>query len=114
MSDAFFQKFLNDPASREARDWLKSGTGNTLGELDSAEESLAIVDNAYAAGAIKVIAVEIDNYGEFQNTGKLIIELPKAAEKRASVFAWAAPIAESQGYDGEEDEGQPYLFLMLD
>ena len=114
MADPLTERLVNDPASREAREWLRSGDGNTLGELESTEKSLAIVDEAYSAGAIKVLAVEIDDYPEAQNSGKLVIELPTASANRAAVFAWASEIAATHGFDGEADEGQTHLFVMLD
>jgi hypothetical protein len=116
MADSFIQRFLDDPSSREAREWLLSGEDNTLGELEFNDESIALVEEAYAAGAHKVIAVEIDKYEDvpLQNTGKLVIELPSEPAKRVTAFAWAGKIAESQGFEAEEDEGQSHVFLMLD
>jgi hypothetical protein len=108
------ERFIADPKSREARDWLRSSSGNTLGELATTDASLALVEQAYAAGAAKVIAVEINEYPEGQNTGKLVLELPGTPAQRAVVFAWAADIAKTQGFDGEVDSGQTHLFVWLD
>ncbi|MGL4422893.1 MAG: hypothetical protein ACRCZF_19655, partial [Gemmataceae bacterium] len=71
---------------------------------------------AYAAGAAKVLAVEIEEYPEDEaaNTSKLLIELPTEPSRRSGVFAWAGPIALGLGFDPEEDAGQSYLFVSLD
>ena len=111
----------------EAREWLRTGRKRgfalvTLGELDSTEKSLALVEKAYAAGAVRVTAVEIVDYPAFgsqnagklsQNTGKLVITLPDDPSERAEVLAWAGQIAEEQGFDEVNDEGS-YVFVMLD
>jgi hypothetical protein len=107
----------------EAREWLQTGRKRgfalvTLGELDSTKESLALVEQAYAAGAIQVTAVEIDNYPDFmggcQNTGRLVITLPDAPSERVEVLSWAGEIAEEQGFDAETDTGQRHVLVMLD
>ena len=116
---SFCEDLISKPNAKEVREWLQSGRkrGFTLGILDSTEESLALVEKAYAAGAVRVTAVEIDEYpdmGGAQNTGKLVIELPDAASKRAKVLAWASKIAEKQGFDALTDTGEAYVFVMLD
>lgn len=113
--DDFVSQFLNHPDTEEAKSWLEGATGEefrTLGEHDSTEASMAIVDQFYAAGAVTVLAVEIDR--EDENTGKLVIELPSDSARRESVLAIASQIAESQGFDAEPDTGQKYVFVMLD
>jgi hypothetical protein len=40
--------------------------------------------------------------------------LPEAPNDRERVFAWAGAMAQSQGFDPDEDVGQSYLFVMLD
>ena len=116
MAYPFIDRFLSDPATREAREWLASSDGNTLGELPTADESRAVVEAAYAAGATRVLAVAIDEYPEdaAANTGKLIVELPTEAGNRVGVFAWAARTAEELGFDAERDGGQSHLFVSLD
>ncbi|HEX3890717.1 MAG TPA: hypothetical protein VHX90_07695 [Verrucomicrobiae bacterium] len=116
---SFCESLISASNAKEAREWLQSGgkRGFTLGVLDSTKESLALVEKAYASGAVRVTAVEIDEYpdmGGTQNTGKLVIELPDAASKRAKVLAWGSKIAEKQGFDALTDTGERYFFLMLD
>src|SRR5689334_4621493 len=94
----FIQRLLNDSPRRELMKWLRSGGGNTLGELETNAESLALAEEAYATGAATIYAVEIDQYPEGENTGKLVIELPQDASLRQSVFDWAAKVAESMGF----------------
>lgn len=122
-NDSQWERLASAPTAMEAREWLKTGhkrgfSSVTLGELASTKESLALVEQAYAAGAVRVIAIEIDDYPDFkgghQNTGRLVITLPDAESKRAKVFAWGGKIAEEQGFDATVDDGQRYLFVMLD
>lgn len=112
-AEALLERGVND----EARAWLQSGDAEdsrTLGELATTAESLQLVDDAYAAGAVRVIAAEIDQYPEGENTSKLVIVLPDSAGERSALFRWAAPIAEQQGFDPDEEWGQDYLFVMVD
>ena len=116
---SFCEALISKANAREAREWLLHGRkrGFTLGELDSTEKSLALVEKAYASGAVRVTAVEIDDYpdmGGHQNTGKLVIELPDTPSKRAKVLAWASKIAEEQGFDSLSDTGERYVFVMVD
>jgi hypothetical protein len=121
--DSWCESLISAPNAKEAREWIQTGRKPgfalvTLGELDSTEESLAIVEKAYAAGAVRVTAVEIADYpdimGGLQNTGHLVVTLPDAPSERAEVLAWAGEIAEEQGFDAETDTGQRYVFIMLD
>ena len=86
-----------------------------LGELESNEASLQLVNRFYEAGAIEVVAVEIDKYeGEGENTGKLVVVLPEGAEQRSKVLDLCSDIAQQQGFDPLEDFGQRRVFIMLD
>ncbi|MHC4333566.1 MAG: hypothetical protein ACYSUP_02735 [Planctomycetota bacterium] len=118
MSDEFVQRFLGDPNSREVLNWLRASSEDdfrSLGELETTDESITLVQEIYEAGAVYVLAVEIDEYPEGQNTGKLVIKLPEDdADARKRVFAWAGNVAQQQGFDPEQDSGQSYLFVMLD
>jgi hypothetical protein len=116
---SFCESLISASNAKEARGWLQSGGKRefTLGELSSTKESLALVEEVYALGAVRVTAVEIGDYpdmGGCQNTGKLVIELPDAQSKRTKVLAWASKIAEEQGFDPLADTGERYVFVMLD
>ena len=113
----FSRERLEDPNSKkaEALAWLENSKGNnTLGELSTTEESVALVKEAYEAGAVEVLAIEIDQYDEMENTGKLIVKLPREPAPRERVFRWCGNQAEAQGFDAEKDSGQTHLFIMLD
>ncbi|MCU0755053.1 MAG: hypothetical protein MUE46_08025 [Xanthomonadales bacterium] len=99
----------------EVRDWLRRKRKSTLGVIQTHAESRSFIDALYKLGVPQVFAVEIDKYpGGMENTGKLVIELPVDPAARASVFDWAAVIAQELGFDGKSDVGQKYLFVMLD
>jgi hypothetical protein len=115
--DVFVQRFLGLPNTKEALGWLAGATRKkrrTLGEDETTADSIQLVEEIYAAGAVTVLAVEIVSYDEGENTGKLVIELPANAQDREMVLGIAGKIAESQGFDVEPDVGQRYVFVMLD
>jgi hypothetical protein len=117
MSDEFVQQFLDAPNTREVLEWLRESTDDDfrwLSESGSNEYSIALAQQIYDAGAVDVLAVDIDEEPGEQNTGKLVIKLPEAPNERKPVFAWAGAMAESQGFDPDQDTGQSYLFVMLD
>jgi hypothetical protein len=68
----------------------------------------------FDAGAVRIFAVEIDDEGDFENTGKLCIELPDDPNLRQRILDWTEEIAREQGFDQEPDVGQRYVFIMLD
>ena len=117
-NESFIEARLANQNKAEVRSWLENTHTDeyfvNLGELGSNEESLDLVDKFYDAGAVEVIAVEIDKYEEGENTGKLVIVLPEDTEKRAKVLGLCSEIAEGQGFDRVEDFGQKRVFLMLD
>ncbi len=116
-ADAFAQKFLAaDEHPQEALSWLKAGGDkHTLGELASTSSSIRMVNTFYRAGAAKVWAVDIDNYPNgIGNTGKLVIELPIDPPLRSQVVALASRKSYAKGFGEIDDEGQHYVFLMLD
>lgn len=121
MARDFIRERLEDPNSKkaEALTWLEeSGGRNTLGELSTTEESVALIREAYNAGAEEILAIEIDEYDEddglHENTGKLIVRVPQDPATRKRVFQWCTRRAEEQGYEGEKDEGQAHIFVSLD
>jgi hypothetical protein len=120
-SDELLSRFLSNPSQAEALAWLKTDDGifRNVGELDfqggSNEESVALVQEIYKAGAKKVLAVEIDDYGkDGQNTGTLVVELPENPFLRKRVLDWDTDWQKSKGFSGESDCGQKYIFVKLD
>lgn len=115
-ADQFAMQLLEGPHVQEARAWLqKAGPETTLGEEMFHEEAVGFVEELYALGAKAVHAVEITGQGTgFENTGKLVIELPDAAEQRQAISEVCDKIAQSLGFDPEPDIGQRYRFVMFD
>jgi hypothetical protein len=111
------EELLNSGQSKEALAWLQGGKpeGRTLGELPTTATSIAMVEELYSLGATRVTAVDITDYdtGE-QNTGKLIVSLPKESSARARVFEWCAEQVEQLGFEPERDVEQEHVFIMLD
>ncbi len=111
------EELLNSPQSKEALAWLEGGNpeSRSLGELPSTTASIQLVREIYALGATRVTATNIKTYdtGE-ENTGKLIVSLPREASARARVFAWCAEQAEQLGFEPDRDVGQEHVFVMLD
>lgn len=111
------EELLNSGQSKEALAWLQGGKpeSRTLGELPTTAASIAMVEKLYALGAARVTAANIATYdtGE-ENTGKLIVSLPKESSARARVFEWCAEQAEQLGFEPERDVGQEHVFVMLD
>lgn len=114
----FFNELLNKPNRAEAISWLRESTEEshrTLGEFETNAQSIDLVDEAFKAGAVEVIAVEIGTYPDgSQNTGKLIIELPEDPTTRKQVLTWCNEQGERLGLDPESDFGQRYTLVMLD
>ena len=111
--DPYCEEMLAEGDPQELKTWLY-GSENTLGIM-STEESVHLADAAYSAGAKAIFAVDIDHYpGDGENTGHLIVELPRAPASRRAVVEWAAPIAHEQGYDAYGDVGQKFIYVKLD
>lgn len=101
----------------EALQWLRDvsdASFRNLGEMGTTEESIEYVQRLYDAGAMQVIAVEIYEYELGQNTGHLLVQLPRDAAPRLRVFELEREQAERGGFDGVEDTGQEYLYFKLD
>jgi hypothetical protein len=114
----FLDELLRKPNHAEAIPWLKGSTAasdRTLGEIGTNEESLDLVAEAFEAGAVEVIAVEIVTYPDgSQNTGKLIVELPEDPISRERALTWCNELGKRLGLDPESDFGQRYTLVMLD
>jgi hypothetical protein len=102
------REFLGGPHA-EAVSWLEGGSTRILGELQSHDESLFLVNRFYALGAESVIAVELDPDGE--GCRYLLIHLPPRDSLRQAIFAFERAGVEEHGFDGTPDEGQEYLFI---
>lgn len=111
------EELLNSGQSKEVLSWLQGGKpgSRTLGELPTTTASIAMAQELYELGAVRVTAASIVTYdtGD-ENTGKLIVSLPKDSRVRAQLFAWCAEQAHELGFEPENDVGQEHVFLMLD
>jgi len=112
-NDAEYKAWIARNGS-EARDWIRSGPGNTVGSVQPNAESVRYIDSIYALGAPHVFAVDIDKDPHGEYTKVLIVELPKSPASRAKILGWEADIAHGQGFDAYSDVGQQYIFVMLD
>jgi len=116
--EKFIQELLSNPNKSEAYSWLDECSDDSfsnVGELESTEKSLDLIQEIYGAGAVEVIAVEIDKYPDGdENTGKLVIVMPEEPEKRKKVLEWCSRISGEQGFAAHEDYGQRHEFVMLD
>jgi hypothetical protein len=120
MDEDFHHKLVDKLLSSrkaEALAWLKGGSAKSfrnIGEMDMTEESIAFIERIYSLGAKTVLAVDIIEWERGENTGKLLVELPRDRFLRSELFAFENQLAESMGFDGAEDVGQRYLFFKLD
>jgi hypothetical protein len=105
------REFLGGPHS-EAVAWLQSGAPGTrtLGEHQSQEESLSLVQRVYALGAQSVIAVGYAS-DEDDSCRYLLVQLPIRDSDREALFGFERVGVEKHGFDGTVDEGQEYLFI---
>jgi hypothetical protein len=112
-TDAFCQSMLEKGKTANARTWIKSKE-HTLGELSHAR-SRKLIERLAELGAKRMSVCDIDQYdnGE-ENTGHLVVELPKDSVKRKSLFCEVDRLAAKQGFRGEFDNGQQYVYVGLD
>jgi len=105
----FINKFLRQPNRGEACQWLAGDENRFIGEMDP-EGSREWIQEGYQAGAIKILAVEIQD----NTTNCLIVELPPTGKKRERVFRWSNRRAQTEGFDADLDWGQNELFVFFD
>ena len=110
---SIIKEFLSGPHA-EALEWLRASDGDKrqLGEHQSTAQSVALVEQLYALGAIKVIAVAISESTDGHGASRyLLVELPEEDRRREPLFYFEREQAEARGFDAQPDEGQLYLFL---
>ncbi len=112
--DRFCRNLMALEPCAEAPAWIKN-RNHTLGEMDHAA-SCRLVKKLTSLGALRVFACQIDDYAEqgHQNTGHLVVELPKGNELRSKIFKALARLAERQGFSGDPDDGQSFAYVKLD
>ncbi len=106
-------RLLSTPKT-EAREWLRtggSGSKKTLGEFN-AKKSVSVVTGLYDAGAVEVLAVDIDeDLKGNQHTHKLVASLPADIREREAIRNWCA--RQHFVFSPEKDSGQPHLAIFL-
>lgn len=116
VSDAKWEQKISSSHSRDALDWLKSGSPATRtvtggdGNGPAYEEAQAMVTDLYKKGAKKVWAVDIKTDAVKQDTNALVVELPQSVDRRV-LFDWESGFARSHGWDPQLDTGQKYMLL---
>ena len=117
--DRLIARLLSDPKKAEATKWLRNASATeerTIGRHRTTGTSVRLVKKLYDLGACEVVAAQIHlaRKGAGQHTGKLVVELPKDHKPRRAIFEWCRKQGESLGYSPDVDQGQDYLFLLLD
>jgi hypothetical protein len=85
-----------------------------LGQFKGARPSANLVKELYAAGAVKVFAVDIkSNPTGSQRTEKLVMELPSDAKLRAAIFRWCKRQGARVGHSPKNDAGEKHLYVLL-
>ena len=111
--DGFCQERLRAGKTQDAIKWIRD-SGRTLGERDRSG-SKRLLQRLALAGCVKIWACEIDTYEDgTENTGHLVIELPKAKAARAKVLKMIDRVARQTGYSGPFDDGQQCAYVKLD
>ena len=116
--DRFIARLLSDSRKAEALQWLKAARNGhrTIGGCKTTANSTKFVENLYALGAVEIIAAQIQprQNGGGEHTGKIVVKLPKEADRRKALFNWCAEQGDSLGFSPDLDQGESHLFLLLD
>jgi antitoxin component YwqK of YwqJK toxin-antitoxin module len=116
VSDELPLQLLRGSHVREALAWLEETRqpSRSVGEAIEQEESIRLIKKLYNLGAVSVHAVEIDGGpADDQNTGRLVIEMPREKLARAKLLRFCGTLAREEGFDPESDLNQDYVLLML-
>jgi hypothetical protein len=107
----------NDP---EALDWLAPSTGETSlagNRFDSSEDAVEFVRALYAAGAVKVVIASEAIREEAANewyADAIRVVLPAGRKPRTALFRMLNKEVVEEGFDLEEDQGQPVFYMWWD
>ena len=111
---AMVEKILKDPARRDALDWLNTadpGVIRSLGKGWSNADSIKIIEELKAAGAVSVIVGAANKVRGKEWTRTFLVELPVAHRKRARFIAWARRLKQDVfSVHIKEDCGEQYAF----
>jgi hypothetical protein len=111
--DNFCEERMREGETQDATKWIRT-KGHTLGERDW-RSSKRLVARLALAGSIKIWACEIESYEDgTENTGHLVVKLPKEKASRTKVFKIIDRLARETGYHGPFDDGEKYAYVKLD
>jgi hypothetical protein len=110
--DAFYQRILAKPNNQDVAEWRKSGQPVLLGE-QTRETSAAILDELFAAGAVRIVATDVEKDPGFGlATNWIVIELPRDAASRPRMFALLQRLSDKNGWDEQvRDDGGRYTLM---
>jgi hypothetical protein len=113
--DAHHSELASRSSSCDTRPWLglaRSGRQVLLGELEP-EKSLEILEQLFASGPVRVVAIDPEEDPEHGliGTSTLIIELPSDPSHRARCFKIQAEQMTAGGYEPLPDVGQKFLMI---
>jgi hypothetical protein len=116
MDDVLAPEWIVARNTREALSWLKGSSEADYRSLWSSKttaQSIAWVEAAYAAGATKVFAAEIQPY-EWDNSryvNHVVVYLPKDPITRAQFFSWIGKRSKKPA-ERPRDYGQSFLNVV--
>jgi hypothetical protein len=116
-TDDLARAILARQGAHEALSWLKDDSTPecSLGEASTINDSIALVESLYRAGAVRVWVFDVRGSGAVgQNSGRLLVELPNDAKPRQMLLSECSKIGAEQGFSAEVDYDQQYVVLMLD
>lgn len=111
-NDVFCSTVMDEGRRADAVQWIQT-KGHSLG-VRNWSASKRLVDRLAKAGCLNIYACEIDDNGDHENTGHLVIELPTEAPARRKVLKMIDRLAAETGHEGPLDDGQRYAYVKLD
>jgi hypothetical protein len=112
-SDSFCSTLMAKGRREDAVAWIQN-KNHTLGERNW-RSSKGLVDRLARLGCVQIYACDVDVYDDgLENTGHLVIELPPDAKVRTQILNGIGRLASEQGYSGDFDDGQRYVYVKLD
>lgn len=113
--DSFCRRVMKRGRKADAVEWIRERC-HTLGERKWLA-SKRLVDRLLSAGCVRVWACQIDEYHHknmHENTGHLVMELPRRSAARKRILQLVHRLARETGYGGPSDVGQRYAYVKLD
>jgi len=104
-------KSQND--SSEAREWMER-VGRDYGVIHemSHEESVEVIEEAYARGAVLAeVLGKLSDIASENSVDMLLITLPEDKKDREALFELEEQVAQMTGFEPSVDEGQDHILL---